>query len=70
MKVLMVFRASGEAAWHGEAESAEDALRQFYELAGWPPWIWIDGAPLRYDKNDPEHFALDLNQNWLAYLCE
>jgi len=67
MKILLVFKASGEVAGTFEAATPLDALRMFYAANGWPPWAWVNGQPVSYNKNDPEHLTGDLQQNWATF---
>ena len=67
MMILMVFKASGEVAGVFDAPSPLDALIQFYGDVGWPPWVWIDGKPVKYQPGDASHLRQDLSNNWAAY---
>ena len=67
MQLILIFRQSGEVAGTFKAATPLDALTMFYEAHGWPPWAWVNGHRIAYDKNNPEHLAGDLQQNWAAF---
>lgn len=70
MILLLVFKASGEVAGSFEGISPVDALIQFYQASGWPPWVWIDGERVRYEEGNQDHLKADLERNWATYCQE
>ena len=67
MGILLIFRASGEVAGAFKATTPVDALTEFYNANGWPPWVWINGKPIHYEVGNPQHLSADFQDNWAAY---
>ena len=70
VSLVLIFRYSGEIAFTGKAKDPLDALKTFYNLNGWPPFLWVNGEKIEYRKNDLTHLIIDFSQNWNAYLAD
>ena len=66
-RLLLLWCATGEVAFCGEAEDPVDALHQFYTANNYPPVLKTETGDVVYDKDNIEHLRLDLDLNWSVF---